>query len=66
MGKYGKPWEPETIVCAVDGYWKEAKNKTKQTNKQKTHQEEAGTLTQFKPCKSERRYEALKYLTPKM
>ena len=45
----------------------EKRQKTKQ-NKQtnKTHQEEAGTLTQFKPCKSERRYEALKYLTPKM
>lgn len=30
------------------------------------HQKEAGMLTQIKPCKSEARYEVLKYLTPKI
>lgn len=52
MGKFGKHWESETTVCVIDDNWK--------------GQEEAGTLTQIKPCKSEGRYEALKYLTPEI
>lgn len=57
MDKYGKPWELETNVCVVDVI--------KERHK-KEHQEEAGTLTQIKPCKSEGKYEAPKYLTPEI
>lgn len=52
MGKFGKHWEPETIVCVIDGCWKEARR--------------SGNTTQIKPCKSEGRYDVLKYLTPKI